>query len=130
MFSSEPEKANRSFKESAQLAYDCLHALVSNLCERRELTADQAEEYLANPAAWVVKRPFKSATADPKPTSAAEAGRASPVAAGPSTGGKPGSDHKEKSSKEEKGIYTTHMLDIIILKLSCYTFFALFKSFT
>ena len=104
MFSSEPEKANKSFKESAQLAYDCLHALVSNLCERRELTAEQAEEYLANPAAWVVKRPFKSAAADPQPTTASEAIQASPAEAGPSTGGKPGSDDKGKPSKEEKGI--------------------------
>ncbi len=92
LFSSEPGKTERAFRDSAQMAYDCLHALVSNLYARQELTAQEAEAYLANPASHVAERPFKhrktlSTTAETSPATHPE----------------PGTSKSNKNGKEEKG---------------------------
>jgi len=58
LFSSDPKGARDRLVENHQQAYDMLHALVSRLLSREELSLEEAMEYVANPRKGVVQRPL------------------------------------------------------------------------
>jgi len=59
LFSSNPELSSKAFKDSPQMAFECLNLLVARLVEREELSPQQAEAYVAKPTRGAVNRPFK-----------------------------------------------------------------------
>lgn len=59
LFSSNPGEAKRSLTASPQLAYECLQALLSRLLARKEITIEEAEEYIQRPVPRAERRPFE-----------------------------------------------------------------------
>ena len=75
LFSSYPGEAKRNLTASPQLAFECLQALLSRLLARKEITIEEAEEYIQRPVPRAERRPFKmdwTAASSKLPTPSAE----------------------------------------------------------
>ena len=65
-FSSNPEDSLKQLNQDPEYAFECLQALVSKLLARREMTAEEAEEYYADPRTGDFRRQLKRAWSTPE----------------------------------------------------------------